>query len=540
MKRLINLTKNYKLSSKIYLAAGLFLSGMTVILVAGAYNITQKVNNIELAIHSSSQQVNLANDVKIAILKMDLALQALIANNDSQHIRYSAIASIRAGAYLDEALASLPHDANSKKLLQQVDSIRAERLKIIRLGRQNRDTEALTIIATIQPILTAIQTLSDTSIHAAKQSLADETHDAKQKLENTLTILAGLNVFGVCLGLFIAFFSIRMMCDPLRKIEQTMHSIAKGDLTQNIDVSELGSDEIGMTLKSIRTTVETLRSTVADIRMASHSVNDDAEQMKGDAQQLSHISQQLNQGVEEINKNTHQVTSSSSTAADKISKANQSATSASELAHRSFELINQSVNDFQLFQNDMQSATSRSKKLVDIADRITGITNTINSISSQTNLLALNAAIEAARAGEQGRGFAVVAEEVRTLASHTSSAVEEISSLIEDVKESVNQTVTSMKMASEKADSNIDQLKKVSINIKNNKDNADQISGALSEISQIMSSQLQTNEVTNNTVTSLVEYTAKNRQQSEKLFCLSGQLDSTTKVLNNAVVQFNV
>jgi len=540
MKRLINLTKNYTLSSKIYLAASLFLSGMTVILVAGAYNITQKVNNIELAIHSSSQQVNLANEVKIAILKMDLALQALIAKNQPQQIRRSAVASIRAGAHLDEALASLPLDTNSKKLLQQVDSIRAERLQIIRLGRQNRDTEALATIAKIQPILSAIQSLSDTSIHSAKQSLANATQQSKQKLENTLTILAGFNVFGVALGMFIAFFSIRMMCEPLRKIEQTMHAIAKGDLTQNIDISELGSDEIGLTLKSIRTTVETLRSTVADIRMASQSVNNDAEQMNGDAQQLSNISQRLNQGVEEINKNTHQVTRSSSSAADKISKANQKANSASELAHRSFALINQSVNDFQLFQNDMQSATSRSEKLVDIADRITGITNTINSISSQTNLLALNAAIEAARAGEQGRGFAVVAEEVRTLASHTSSAVEEISSLIDDVKESVNQTVSSMKMASEKADTNINQLKKVSVNIKNNKDNADQISGALSEISQIMSGQLQTSTLTNKTVTSLVEYNTQNRQQSEKLFCLSNQLDSATKVLNNAVVQFNV
>ncbi|MDQ7074305.1 MAG: methyl-accepting chemotaxis protein [Gammaproteobacteria bacterium] len=540
MKRLINLTKNYKLSSKIYLAAGLFLSGMTIILVAGAYNITQKVNNIEVAIHSSSQQVNLANNVKIAILKMDLALQALIAKNEPQQIRASAVASIRAGAYLDEALANLPHDANSKKLLEQVDSIRSERLKIIRLGRQNRDTAALSTIFTIQPILTQIQNLSDASIHSAKKSLADKTHHSKKKLENTLKILAGLNLFGVALGMFIAFFSIRMMCEPLRKIEQTMHAIAKGDLTQNIDIDELGSDEIGMTLKSIRSTVETLRSTVADIRLASHSVNSDAEQMNGDAQQLSHISQQLNHGVEEINKNTHQVTLSSSAAADKISKANQRATSASELAHRSFALINQSVNDFQLFQTDMQSATARSEKLVDIANRISGITNTINSISSQTNLLALNAAIEAARAGEQGRGFAVVAEEVRTLASHTSSAVEEISSLIEDVKESVSQTVESMKNASEKADRNINQLKKVSVNIKTNKDNADQISTALADISQIMSSQLKTSTLTNGTVTTLVEYNTQNRRQSEKLFCLSNQLDSATKVLNNAVVQFNV
>ena len=100
-------------------------------------------------------------------------------------------------------------------------------------------------------------------------------------------------------------------------------------------------------------------------------------------------------------------------------------------ANKATQVVTQSVEVMRGLEASMQRAAEGIQAL-DKQSRVIGaIIKTISDIASQTNLLALNAAIEAARAGEQGRGFAVVADEVRQLASRTSSATEEIARVVQ-------------------------------------------------------------------------------------------------------------
>ena len=221
-------------------------------------------------------------------------------------------------------------------------------------------------------------------------------------------------------------------------------SIAKGDLSINIDTNSSDKDSLLFEMKEMR---NSLVDIVSQVRTGTETIGTASREIAAGNIDLSSRTEMQASSLEKTASAMDQLTSTVKQNADNAREANQLASAASDVAIRGGQVVSEVVDT-------MSSIDASAKKIVDIIGVIDGI-------AFQTNILALNAAVEAARAGEQGRGFAVVASEVRNLAQRSAGAAKEIKMLIDDSVEKVGAGTKLVGQAGVTMDEVVDSVRRV-------------------------------------------------------------------------------
>ncbi|MFC0211501.1 methyl-accepting chemotaxis protein [Paenibacillus chartarius] len=263
------------------------------------------------------------------------------------------------------------------------------------------------------------------------------------------------------------FFNFMTYATPFREIEMFISHIAKGDLSQDLNLKKLGPlNRFGPSMNQMRqslhelvstakdTTVE-VNSSIAVLTERMESTREDYQRILEHVHALSTASKFQSQAALESAKAVEEVSSGVIHISEKTTEVGSSSDQAAGVA----ALTREDIANMNLQMTRVQEAFGQLAQTVGgfirISEHISGVIQSISDISRQTSLLALNASIEAARAGEHGRGFAVVASEVRKLADLSNESAHAIQELIGNIQTNSHQAIEAMAASEREVDSGL-------------------------------------------------------------------------------------
>ncbi len=287
------------------------------------------------------------------------------------------------------------------------------------------------------------------------------------------------------------------------KLLDDVSGISEGDLTVH---AEVGSDLTGAVADAFNGMTESLRRLIRQVKYitkqvgsSTGSISETTDQLeRGSVVQASQIAKTtaaITKMAAQIQEVWQAAELSSKVASDSLSKARSGTKAAAD-----------NINAMRCVRKQVQETAKRVKRLGERSQEIGQIVALIDELSDRTSLLALNASLQAASAGEAGVAFASVAEEVERLAERSNRLTRQISSLTQtisietkDVVASMEDTIREVVVGSALADragqslgaieatSNklADLLKSISDSSKVQAKSAEDISGAMTSISQV-------------------------------------------------------
>ncbi|HEX9603154.1 MAG TPA: methyl-accepting chemotaxis protein [Myxococcales bacterium] len=308
--------------------------------------------------------------------------------------------------------------------------------------------------------------------------------------------LFGVTALAMVLAIGIAYFMVRQIISPLRRLTHLTSRILDGDLTQRVDVTS--SDEIGELAAAFGAMVEKLKQVVGALQDSVRLLKQAGDDLGASTSEQSETITRQATALQETQVTAQEIKQTSLLAAQKAEAVLKLTEKADEVSNSGETAIESSLGGLTDIRAQVDEIAHKIAQLSERTQQIGGITQTVKDLADQSNMLALNAAIEAVRSGEHGKGFAVVAREIRSLADQSIQATNRVREILEDISGSIRGAVAITEKGTQKIEGGLQQvrvsgenLKQLSNIVKDNSAAVRQIAAAVSQqnagITQIFS-----------------------------------------------------
>ena len=281
-------------------------------------------------------------------------------------------------------------------------------------------------------------------LNQIRQFQSQDLNNSASSLSSNTPIVVILAMIGGMIVIYIAFAMV-LTNDTLHNLQRVIRHarlIAEGDLRDSIKTHR--TDEFGEAFNILEEMREALHTKMSAIIDQTQQAVELDEHVLANSQDILALIKKTEDAAVAVAAATNEMVASTQEIASNCEKASTAAQFTNDIATKSMTTVQGSISGIHQQAQQTKLDSDQIVNLVEHSKNINSIVETIDEIAAQTNLLALNAAIEAARAGEAGRGFAVVADEVRALASRTSSSTKEISNMVSRIQNDANEATAAM------------------------------------------------------------------------------------------------
>ncbi|MCR5792050.1 MAG: methyl-accepting chemotaxis protein [Lachnospiraceae bacterium] len=304
----------------------------------------------------------------------------------------------------------------------------------------------------LQAAQTSIKVMED-DVVVVVDRVGPAIEDKLVKISHSALIMTVFVALLIVLSLFFMRLSIT---NKIRSITKEISSIVseidegRGDMSRRLVT--MTQNELSLIVGGFNSFMDTLQQIIDKVKDGTEVLEESSSNVSGRISEVSenimntsaameelsatmdsvaNVTQDLNHRMEDVNKAADDIRNGAVEGLETVHKIKESASAikADTVARK---------DGAKGRVEDLSKTLEQSVRDAEKVSQINDLTTNIMDIAKRTNLLSLNASIEAARAGEAGKGFAVVASEIGDLAANSHQTAENIQSISTEVTAAVN------------------------------------------------------------------------------------------------------